>query len=103
MCLPCRKKSRAILSSSRAVGIFISPGRAFESIVRRPDFIVPLIIGIVATIAVSETMMQKIGMEQIVRRSIELSPNGSRMNPEQIEQAVHQGASSEPFSLGSLS
>ncbi len=77
---------------SRAVGIFISPGRAFESIVRRPGFLTPLIIAIVAAIAVSETMMQKIGMERIVRRTIELSGNASRMSAEQVEQAVHQGA-----------
>ena len=29
---------------SRALGVFISPGQAFESIVRRPDFLAPLII-----------------------------------------------------------
>ena len=32
---------------SRALGVFISPGRTFESIVRRPDFIAPLIVAIV--------------------------------------------------------
>lgn len=77
---------------SRAVGVFISPGRAFESIVRRPDFIAPLIISTVAAIAVSETMMAKIGMERIVRKSIEMSPRASQMTAEQLQQAAHQGA-----------
>jgi len=76
---------------SRALGVFISPGRTFESIARRPDFVPPLIIAIVSAIAVSETMMAKIGMERIVRNSIELSPRASQMSAEQLQQATHQG------------
>jgi hypothetical protein len=77
---------------SRAINIFISPAQAFESIVRRPDFIAPLIVCIVAAIGVSETMLHKIGMERIVRQSIEMSSQASRMSPEQIQQAVQRGA-----------
>jgi hypothetical protein len=36
-------------------------------------------------------MMEKIGMERIVRQSIEQSSRASQMSPEQLEQAVHQG------------
>jgi len=77
---------------SRALGIFISPGRAFESIVRRPGFLAPLITAIVAGIAVGETMMAKIGMERIIRRSIELSGKASQMSADQLQQSAHQGA-----------
>jgi hypothetical protein len=77
---------------SRALGVFISPGRAFESIARRPDFLAPLIIAVVAAIAVSETMLAKIGMEQIVRKSIEMSSRASQMSADQMQQAVHRGA-----------
>jgi len=77
---------------SRALGVFISPGRAFESIVHKPDFIAPLIVAIVAAIAITETMMAKIGMERIVRKSIELSSRASQMSAEQLQQAAHQGA-----------
>jgi len=76
----------------RFLGVFISPGRTFESIARRPDFIAPLIVGIVAAIAITETMMAKIGMERIVRKSIEMSSRASQMTADQMQQAVHQGA-----------
>jgi hypothetical protein len=76
---------------SRALGVFISPAQTFESVVRRPDFLAPLIVAIVAAIAISETMMARIGMERIVRQSIELSGRASRMSAEQMQQAVHQG------------
>jgi len=48
---------------SRALGILISPGPTFESIVRRPDFLGPLIASIVAAVVVTEVMIYKIGME----------------------------------------
>jgi hypothetical protein len=76
----------------RAVGMFISPGQAFESIVRRPNFLAPLIVAVVMAIAVTETMLHKIGMERIVLRSIELSSRASQMSPDQLQQAAHQGA-----------
>jgi hypothetical protein len=77
---------------SRALGVFISPGPTFESIVRRPDFLAPLVTSIVAAIALTEVMMYKIGMERIVRQSMELNGSASKMSAEQMQQAVHQGA-----------
>ena len=77
---------------NRAAGIFISPGTTFDSIVRRPNFLAPLITAIVAAIAVTETMMEKIGMERIIRQSLELSGRASKLSPEEIEQAVHRSA-----------
>lgn len=78
--------------AERFLGVFYSPGSTFADIARRPDFIAPLIVAIVSYIAVSETMLAKIGMERIVRMSIERSGRASRMSPEQIDQAVSQGA-----------
>jgi hypothetical protein len=73
---------------SRALGMFISPGRAFESIVRRPDFLMPLMISIVGSIAVIEAMLEKIGAAQIIRRSLEMGGQAAKMTPEQVDQAV---------------
>ncbi len=77
---------------SRALGVFISPGPTFESIVRRPDFLGPLIASIAAAVVLTEVMVYKIGMERIVRQSIELSGKASNLSAEQMQQAVHQGA-----------
>jgi hypothetical protein len=77
---------------ARVAGVFLSPGEAFADIARKPDFIAPLILAIVAAVAVTESMLAKIGMERIIRTSIEQSGRASSMSPEQMEQAVHQGA-----------
>lgn len=75
----------------RLVGVYFSPGATFADIVRKPDFIVPLIVSILATVAVVETMLAKIGAERIVRQSLEQSGRASTMTPEQMQQALEQG------------
>lgn len=77
---------------ARLVGVFISPSPTFADIARKPDFLFPLIVAVIAALAVTETMLAKIGMERIVRLSIEQSSRAASMSPEQMEQAVTQGA-----------
>lgn len=73
---------------SRAIGVLVSPSRTLESIVRRPDFIAPLIVAIVGSYALIEAMVQKIGAGRIVRQSLEISGKAAQMTPEQLDQAV---------------
>lgn len=79
--------------AERFVGVFFSPRPTFADIARTPNFIPPLIVAVLSGLAVTETMLAKIGMERIVRLSIERSGRASSMTPEQMEQVVHQGAS----------
>jgi hypothetical protein len=74
------------------MGVFISPGETFEDVARKPGFWAPLIAIVLGAIAVTETMLWKIGAERIVRMSIEQSSRASSMSPEQVDQAVSQGA-----------
>ena len=76
----------------RLLGIFISPAETLADVARKPGFLAPLIAVVIAAIAVTETMLWKIGMERIVRMSIEQSSRTSSMSPDQMDQAVRQGA-----------
>jgi len=76
----------------RLVGVYVSPGATFADIARKPDFIAPLVAGIVAAVVVTETLLARMGAERIVRQSIEQSSRASSMTPEQMQQAVEQGA-----------
>jgi len=87
---PTPEESDSFLS--RAVGVFISPGAAFESIAQRPNFLAPLIVVTVATIAVIEAMLDKLGAEQIARRSIEMTKQAASLSADQIAQQAHQAA-----------
>jgi Yip1 domain len=77
---------------SRVIGVFLSPGETFDDIARKPDILAPLIVGILGTIAFSEVMLAKIGMERIIRTQLEQSGRLSSMTPDQVDQAVSQGA-----------
>jgi Yip1-like protein len=77
---------------ARLVGVFFSPGETFADIARKPDFLAPLILLTVASIAVTETMLAKIGIERIVRQQIERSNRAASMSPDQMQQTVEQGA-----------
>ncbi len=68
--------------AARFAGVFFSPGATFADIARKPDFIPPLVAGILASMVVTETMLWKIGMERIMRQQIEHSSRGATMTPE---------------------
>ena len=84
---------------SRALGVFISPGQAFESIARRPDFLAPLIISMVGSIVLIEAMLEKIGAARIIRQSLEMSGKAAQMTPEQIDQTVQKVATFTAISM----
>jgi hypothetical protein len=87
---PVQTPSKSFLS--RVLGVFWSPGETFEDIARKPDFVAPLILLIVTSVAAVETMLAKIGAERIIRASLEQSGRAASMSPEQIQQAVQRGA-----------
>jgi len=75
----------------RFVGVFVSPGETFADIVRKPDWIAPLVVLVLTTVAMMETMLGKIGVAAIVRNAILQSKQGAQMSADQIQQAVERG------------
>jgi hypothetical protein len=76
----------------RFIGVFTEPGEVFKDIARKPDYISPLVLLILVSVAVTETMLSKIGMQRIIHASIMQSGQASQMSPEQINQAIERGA-----------
>jgi hypothetical protein len=73
---------------SRFIGVFISPGETFTYIAGKPDILFPLIVAIVGSAVVIETLLWKIGAAQLVRNSLVTSGRAASMSAEQLEQAV---------------
>jgi hypothetical protein len=76
----------------RFIGVFVSPSDTFADIVRKPDWVAPLVVLVIVTVAMMETMLAKIGAAAIVRNSIAQSKQGAQMSPDQIQQAVERSA-----------
>ncbi len=73
---------------ARLVGVFISPGDTFADIGRKPDFILPLVITVVLSIAGTELFLAKIGIEPVMRWAFEHSSRTASMSPEQMQQMI---------------
>jgi len=89
---PAEPETPVLSFPERLLGVFISPGETFEDVARKPGFWAPLIAIVIGSVAVVETMLWKIGAERLTRMGIEQSSRASSMSPEQIDQAVNQGA-----------
>lgn len=84
-------------AAQRIGGIFFSPTEAFRAITRAPDILPPLVILIAISVISWEVILRKVGIEQIIRSQLETSGRASSMTPEQIQQAVSQGAKFAPI------
>ncbi|HVG28124.1 MAG TPA: Yip1 family protein [Pyrinomonadaceae bacterium] len=69
-------------------GIFFEPGRTFEALRARPRFLVAGIILAVALLAFTALLFQKVDYDQMIRQTIESSPQAEQMTPEQKEAAI---------------
>jgi hypothetical protein len=58
---------------SRLTGVFFEPGKTFADIAERPRFWVPLILMIVASLAFTITIAQRIGWDRVARQQLESS------------------------------
>ncbi len=77
---------------SRLIGVFIEPGETFEDIVRKPDFVAPLILLALVSLGVAETMLAKVGISRIILHSLQASGRASMMDSAQLNQAIQRGA-----------
>jgi len=76
---------------ARFAGVFHSPGSTFADIARKPGWLAPLLVLVASAVLFTEAMLWKVGMDRIIRMSLEQSPRAAQMAPEQVEQAVTQG------------
>src|SRR6266571_2866736 len=77
---------------ARFTGVFYAPGETFNDIVRSPDFLAPLVTMTVLSIALTESMLARIGMARMIRQTLEQSGQAEKMSAEQMQQAIDRGA-----------
>jgi hypothetical protein len=72
-------------SFQRIIGVLFSPDATFASIARRPDWVVPLVLLLLVSLAAGFIMAPHIDFGAAARESMEQNKNAT---PEQIEKAV---------------
>jgi hypothetical protein len=73
---------------SRMFGVLFEPGKTFEDIAAKPNFLVPLFLAIVLGCVTTALFTQHVGWERMMRQQFEMSAQTQQMAPEQKEQAI---------------
>lgn len=94
--LPTPDASEAVSSVGRVVGALFSPKTTFESIVRRPTWLVPLLLLALLSIGVTALFSQRVGWRTFMEREIATNASAQRrmeqVPADQKEQVLNQQA-----------
>jgi len=83
---------------SRVFGVLFSPQKTFEDIVRKPGWVLPIVLLTILSIAVSFGLNQRVNWREFMSQQIEKSPQGVQLSTEQKEQRIEAGAKFAPIS-----
>src|SRR5713101_6119289 len=98
-------QARSISSFGRIIGVFFSPKNTFEDIVRKPSWMLPIVLLTVLSLAVSFCINQRINWREFMSQQIEKSPRAAQLSAEQKQQQIEGGAKFSPpftYAIGLL-
>jgi hypothetical protein len=95
---PEAQSQPAISPIGRIIGVFFSPKATFANIVRKPSWVLPVVLLTLFSIGVSFAINQRINWREFISQQMEKSPQAANMSAEQKEQRIEGGAKfSAPF------
>ena len=83
---------------SRVFGVLFSPQKTFEDIVRKPGWVLPIVLLTILSMAVSFGWNQRMNWREFMSQQIEKSPQGAQLSADQKEQRIEAGAKFAPIS-----
>jgi hypothetical protein len=99
--IPAPEAQATISPFGRITGVFFSPKTTFEDIVRKPSWLLPIVLLTVLSLAVSFSINQRINWREFMSQQIEKSPRAAQMSAEQKQQQIEGGAKFSPvFTYG---
>ena len=103
--LPAPGAQAAISPFGRIIGTLFSPKSTFEDIVRKPGWVLPVVLLTLLSLGVSFAINQRINWREFMSQQIEKSPSAANMSAEQKEQRIEGGAKFSPaftYAIGLL-
>jgi Yip1 domain len=94
---PEAQSQPAISSIGRIIGVFFSPKATFEDVVRKPSWVLPIVLLTLFSIGVSFSINQRINWREFMGQQIEKSAQSANMSAEQKEQRIEGGAKFSPI------
>ena len=103
--LPAPEAQATISPFGRIIGTLFSPKSTFEDIVRKPGWVLPVVLLTLLSLGVSFAINQRINWREFMSQQIEKSPSAANMSAEQKEQRIEGGAKFSPaftYAIGLL-
>jgi Yip1-like protein len=94
--IPAPEAQATVSSFGRIMGIFFSPKATFEDIVRKPSWVLPVLLSTIFSIAVSFSINQRMNWREFMSQQIEKSPRAAQLSAEQKQQQIEGGAKFTP-------
>jgi hypothetical protein len=82
---------------ARLTGVLFSPKKTFADIVRKPSWVVPVVLLTLFSIAVSVAINQRTNWREYISQQMEKSPQAAQLPPDQKAQRVEAGAKFVPI------
>jgi hypothetical protein len=99
--IPAPEAQASISPFGRITGVFFSPKSTFEDIVRKPSWVLPIVLLTVLSLAVSFSINQRVNWREFMSQQIEKSPRAAQMSAEQKQQQIEGGSKFSPvFTYG---
>ena len=96
--MPAEAQPQAQISPvGRVFGVLFSPGKTFADIVRKPNWLLPSLVLVIASVVASVCLVQRVDWSDVVRSQIEKSSQASQLSAEQKDQRVAMGAKIAPI------
>jgi len=95
--VPAPEAQASISPFGRVIGVLFSPGKTFEDIVRKPNWLLPFTISIVLVVLVCVCLNLRMNWREYVSQQIEKSPQASQLSAEQKQQRIEGGAKYAPI------
>jgi len=103
--VPTPEATVSLSPFARVIGVFFSPGKTFEDIVKTPSWVLPIVLTTILSIGVSFSINQRINWRDFMSQQIEKSSRASQMSAEQKQQQIEGGAKFTPpftYAIGVL-
>lgn len=89
---PAAAPQAAISPMGRIIGVFFSPKATFEDIVRKPSWLLPLVISTILAIISTVVLNQRVNWRDYIVQQIDKSPRAAQLSTEQKQQQAEVGA-----------
>jgi hypothetical protein len=82
----------------RIFGVLFSPKSTFEDIVRKPSWLLPVVISTILGLMVSISINQRINWRDFMSQQIDKNPQAAQLSADQKQQRIEAGAKFAPIS-----